>query len=125
VTADVGNVAAGVPPAEREFIKANPVDVEDWGTLTVTFTARRYLQYGEGRSKDGMAIRLSRGGMDARLSTGDPRFHGMRQHGPPAFGRSRPRLRYNGGAIRRILVSRGRQADQAPTLIGFAEFTLK
>jgi len=38
VTADVGNVAAGVPPAEREFIKANPVDVEDWGTLTVTFT---------------------------------------------------------------------------------------
>jgi predicted dehydrogenase len=38
VTADVGNVAAGLAPAERTFIKANPVDVEDWGTLTVTFS---------------------------------------------------------------------------------------
>ena len=38
VTADVSNVAASLAPAEREFIKANPVDVEDWGTLTVTFT---------------------------------------------------------------------------------------
>jgi predicted dehydrogenase len=38
VTADVGNVAACLKPAERQFIKANPVDVEDWGTLTVTFS---------------------------------------------------------------------------------------
>jgi predicted dehydrogenase len=38
VTADVGNVAASLAPQERPFIKANPVDVEDWGTLTVTFT---------------------------------------------------------------------------------------
>ena len=38
VTADVGNVASGLTSAEREFIKANPVDVEDWGTLIVTFT---------------------------------------------------------------------------------------
>jgi len=38
VTADVGNVAACLAPAERQFIKANPVDVEDWGTLTVTFS---------------------------------------------------------------------------------------
>src|SRR5215471_3944492 len=38
VTADVGNVAACVPPQERPFIKANPVDVEDWGTLTMTFS---------------------------------------------------------------------------------------
>ena len=38
VTADVGNVASGLTPVEREFIKANPVDVEDWGTMTVTFT---------------------------------------------------------------------------------------
>jgi predicted dehydrogenase len=38
VTADVGNVAAGLPPAQRPFIKANPLDVEDWGTLTVTFS---------------------------------------------------------------------------------------
>jgi predicted dehydrogenase len=38
VTADVGNVAAALPPAERAFIKANPVDVEDWGMLTLTFT---------------------------------------------------------------------------------------
>jgi predicted dehydrogenase len=38
VTADVGNVAAGLPPEQKPFIKANPVDVEDWGTLTVTFS---------------------------------------------------------------------------------------
>jgi len=38
VTADVGNVAACVPPAERPFIKAAPVDVEDWGTLTMSFS---------------------------------------------------------------------------------------
>jgi predicted dehydrogenase len=38
VTADVGNVAAGLPPEQRPYIKANPVDVEDWGTLTVTFS---------------------------------------------------------------------------------------
>ena len=38
VTADVGNVAAGLRPEERPFIKANPVDVEDWGMLTLTFS---------------------------------------------------------------------------------------
>src|SRR5262249_55275036 len=35
VSADVGNVAASLSPAERTYIKANPVDVEDWGVLTV------------------------------------------------------------------------------------------
>jgi predicted dehydrogenase len=38
VTADVGNVAACVAPRERPFINANPVDVEDWGMLTLTFS---------------------------------------------------------------------------------------
>jgi len=38
VTADVGNVAACLSPSERPFIKANPVDVEDWGMLTLTFS---------------------------------------------------------------------------------------
>jgi predicted dehydrogenase len=38
VTADVGNVTVAVPPAERTYLKANPVDVEDWGTLTATFS---------------------------------------------------------------------------------------
>jgi len=38
VTADVGNVAASLTPAQRPYIKANPVDVEDWGTLTLTFS---------------------------------------------------------------------------------------
>ncbi|KJC61476.1 oxidoreductase [Bradyrhizobium sp. LTSPM299] len=38
VTCDVGNVTAGLKPEERTFIKANPVDVEDWGTLTTTFS---------------------------------------------------------------------------------------
>ncbi|HEY7843481.1 MAG TPA: Gfo/Idh/MocA family oxidoreductase [Bradyrhizobium sp.] len=38
VTCDVGNVAACLKPDERAYIKANPVDVEDWGTLTLTFS---------------------------------------------------------------------------------------
>jgi predicted dehydrogenase len=38
VSADVGNVAACLPPQDRNYIKARPVDVEDWGTLTMTFS---------------------------------------------------------------------------------------
>ncbi|WP_448045103.1 Gfo/Idh/MocA family protein [Bradyrhizobium liaoningense] len=38
VTGDVGNVTAGLKPEERGYIKADPVDVEDWGTLTATFS---------------------------------------------------------------------------------------
>jgi predicted dehydrogenase len=38
VTGDVGNVTASLRPEERTYIKANPVDVEDWGTLTATFS---------------------------------------------------------------------------------------
>ena len=38
VTADVGNVAACLPPQDRNYIKAKPVDVEDWGMLTMTFS---------------------------------------------------------------------------------------
>ncbi|MBI5319910.1 Gfo/Idh/MocA family oxidoreductase [Bradyrhizobium sp.] len=38
VTCDVGNVAACLPANERGVVKSNPVDVEDWGTLTVTFS---------------------------------------------------------------------------------------
>jgi predicted dehydrogenase len=38
VTADVGNVAAGLPPRDHAYIKSNPVDVEDWGMLTLTFS---------------------------------------------------------------------------------------
>jgi predicted dehydrogenase len=38
VTCDVGNVTACLKPEERTFIKANPVDVEDWGALNLTFS---------------------------------------------------------------------------------------
>ncbi|MBR0825724.1 Gfo/Idh/MocA family oxidoreductase [Bradyrhizobium manausense] len=38
VTCDVGNVTASLKPEERSYVKANPVDVEDWGTLTATFS---------------------------------------------------------------------------------------
>src|SRR3977135_3443958 len=34
----VGNVTAGLRPKERTVLKANPVDVEDWGMLSVTFS---------------------------------------------------------------------------------------
>jgi len=37
-TCDVGNVAACLKGDERAYIKANPIDVEDWGTLTLTFS---------------------------------------------------------------------------------------
>ena len=40
VSADVGNVAACLAPRERGFLKADPVDVEDWGMLTLTFSDR-------------------------------------------------------------------------------------
>jgi len=38
VIADLGNVAAGLKPEERPFIKANPADVEDWAMLTLSFS---------------------------------------------------------------------------------------
>src|SRR5436305_1422927 len=38
VTADVGNVAASLSSHERGYIKSHPVDVEDWGMLTLTFS---------------------------------------------------------------------------------------
>lgn len=38
VTASVGNVTASLKAEERFYIQANPVDVEDWGMLTLTFT---------------------------------------------------------------------------------------
>jgi predicted dehydrogenase len=38
VSADVGNVAACLSAQERTHIKANPLDVEDWGVLTLTFS---------------------------------------------------------------------------------------
>jgi predicted dehydrogenase len=38
VTGDIGNVAAGLSSQERTYIKSNPVDVEDWGMLTLTFS---------------------------------------------------------------------------------------
>src|SRR4029079_314688 len=37
-TWEVGNVARCLPSNERGVIKSNPVDVEDWGTLTTTFS---------------------------------------------------------------------------------------
>jgi len=38
VTCDVGTLTAALKPEERTYIKANPVDVEDWGVLNLTFS---------------------------------------------------------------------------------------
>ncbi len=38
VTADIGTVAAGLSAEERRYIKAAPVDVEDWSMLTLGFS---------------------------------------------------------------------------------------
>jgi predicted dehydrogenase len=38
VTCDTGHLTAGLGERERAYIQAHPVDVEDWGMLTMTFT---------------------------------------------------------------------------------------
>lgn len=38
VTCDVGFMTVGLRPEERRYIKAAPVDVEDWGMLSLTFS---------------------------------------------------------------------------------------
>jgi predicted dehydrogenase len=38
VTCDVGTLTSALKPEERTYIKANPVDVEDWGVLNLTFS---------------------------------------------------------------------------------------
>jgi len=38
ISADVGNVLASLQRKERSYIQANPIDVEDWCTLTMTFS---------------------------------------------------------------------------------------
>lgn len=38
VTCDVGLITPGLPDADRRFLNARPVDVEDWGMLTLTWT---------------------------------------------------------------------------------------
>jgi len=38
VTCDVGLLTSGLTAHERQYIQANPVDVEDWGMLSLTFS---------------------------------------------------------------------------------------
>ena len=38
VTCDVGQITNRVPEADRKFLNARPVDVEDWGLISLTFT---------------------------------------------------------------------------------------
>ncbi len=38
VTCDVGTLTRGLKPEERPYIQANPVDVEDWGMLNLSFS---------------------------------------------------------------------------------------
>ena len=38
VVCDVGHLTGAVPAAERPFLQAAPVDVEDWGMLSLTFS---------------------------------------------------------------------------------------
>ncbi len=38
VTCDTGLITPGVPEADRRYLNAHPVDVEDWGTMTLTFS---------------------------------------------------------------------------------------
>ena len=38
VTCDVGHITNVVPEAERKFLNAHPIDVEDWGLISLTFT---------------------------------------------------------------------------------------
>jgi predicted dehydrogenase len=38
VTCDVGTLTPGLKPEDRKYLLANPVDVEDWGMLSLTFS---------------------------------------------------------------------------------------
>jgi predicted dehydrogenase len=38
VTCDVGSLTPGLTPEQRAYIQAKPVDVEDWGMLSLTFS---------------------------------------------------------------------------------------
>jgi predicted dehydrogenase len=38
VTCDVGNLTTGLSAQQHKYIQANPVDVEDWAMLSLTFT---------------------------------------------------------------------------------------
>ena len=38
VTCDVGHLTGAVPESERGYLNAHPVDVEDWGLLSLTFS---------------------------------------------------------------------------------------
>lgn len=38
VTCDVGHITLRVPEADRKFLNARPVDVEDWGVISLSFT---------------------------------------------------------------------------------------
>ena len=38
VTCDVGYLTAAAPPDQRRYLNAHPVDVEDWGLLSLTFS---------------------------------------------------------------------------------------
>lgn len=38
VVADVGNIGDGLPEADHRYVASRPVDVEDWASLTLTFS---------------------------------------------------------------------------------------
>src|SRR5258708_35068368 len=61
VTCDVGNVTACLRPDERAVLKANPVDVEDWGMLTATFS--------DGTKATGFSGDMSLGGVRHLIET--------------------------------------------------------
>jgi predicted dehydrogenase len=100
VTGDVGNVTAGLKPEERSYIKANPVDVEDWGTLTATFSDGTKATVFSGDMIISSATRPPRRSSQAstspRRSTAKPagNMSAWRRNGPAAICR-RSRISWN------------------------------
>ena len=116
VTCDVGNVAACLKPDERAFIKANPVDVEDWGTLTVTFS--------DGTKATVFSGDMIMGGVRNLIETYTSRRLAVRQHHaeqshdelPDQRGEARQRLHHREGRPQNRLAIRLPRGGMDPRL---------
>src|SRR5262249_3583740 len=86
VIADVGNVAASLSPQDRPFINANPVDVEDWGMLTLTFSGRHQKHGFLRRHDHGWGAQRPSGGSPAPIWPWPMR---LRRSTTPPIGRPR------------------------------------
>src|SRR5271169_826444 len=114
-------LSAGLKPDERRFIQASPVDVEDWGMMTLTFSdATKATIFAcdtiLGGVRNLVETYTTGGVLIANIApnnhmvsylTDESKLDGV--YG----GRHRPRVRRHSDPLRRLLGSRRRAADHA------------